>query len=204
MKYRPVLFSGPMVRALLAGTKTQTRRVVKPQPIFYGENSPFARAINPEIIGKPWMPVGGVYQDRWPCKYGSIGDRLWVRETWRCFGGREYEYQKHQGSIRYRADAEPVEAICNEWRPSIFMPRWACRIELEITLIRVERLNEISEEDAIKEGAVQWWLESERLPVHGLAKNCFRLLWESINGNGSWDLNPWVWVIEFKKLEGAQ
>ena len=80
------------------------------------------------------------------------------------------------------------------------MPRWASRITLEITGVRVERLQEISEADAISEGAVQWWQESDRKPVHGLARNCFRLLWESINGPGSWDENPWVWVIEFRRV----
>lgn len=146
-------------------------------------------------------------------KYGQPGDRLWVRETWRCRGGREYEYQQHQPSIMYRADTWEYEQ--EQWRPSIFMPRWASRITLEIESVRVERLNAISAEDAIAEGIR---IEKGSGLIDG--EDCYMMttnsgymrgplgaihaymdLWQSINGKGSWDLNPWVWVIQFKRLE---
>ena len=121
--------------------------------------------------------------------YGEFRDRLWVKETWRVCGGKEYEYQKHQPSVVYRADVGEFDI--EEWRPSIFMPRWASRITLEITQVRVERLQDITEEDAYNEGVSTLWENN----VYA-----FRNLWNSINGPGSWDLNPWVWVIQFKRV----
>jgi len=187
MKERPILFSGPMVRAILEGRKTQTRRVVKPQP--------------------GCDPRDDEHLDMGRCPYGQPGDRLWVREAWHT-DERDLEYAraKHEDAmsdspIYYRADPENDNAGCT-WRPSIHMPRWASRITLEITRVRVERLQEISEKDAIAEGA-----DPYLHPVHpgreGLRHvDGFRSLWESINGPGSWDANPWVWVIEFKRVEG--
>ena len=167
MTERPILFNGPMVRAILDGRKTMTRRIVK----------------------------AGTRDDWNACPYGVIGDRLWVRETWRCFGGREYEYQQHQPSIIYRADDGPTH---NEggWRPSIFMPRWASRITLEITGVRVERLQDISEADAEAEGCTG----DHRADRDSDAAQEFRSLWNQINGKrASWDSNPWVWVVEFRR-----
>lgn len=220
MKERPILFSGPMVRAILEGRKTVTRRIVKPQPhdfihAFSFELHPFASstfngtpaegiAVSPERkvwVMEDWCKnVVGIYGR---CKYGQPGDRLWVRETWRCRGGREYEYQKHQPSILYRCDAEVVDYCTAVWRPSIFMPRWASRITLEIESVRVERLHDITEEDAKAEGVSEsmscGYLDNGTSSCSPRCK--FKNLWQSINGKGSWDLNPWVWMIQFKRLE---
>ena len=143
-----------MVRAILDGRKTQTRRVVKPKP-----------------------DDSGLWNND-KCPYGKPGDRLWVRETFFVDGPR----------IQYRADhhGAPKETI---WKPSIFMPRSASRILLEITDIRVERLHDISADDEKKEGIYS--------PIHELL---FWALWQKINGPESWDANPWVWVITFKKI----
>ncbi len=177
MKERPILFSGPMVQAILSGKKTQTRRVVKQKHL------PFLANI-----------VGGFLDGKWnqrPLPYGQPGDRLWVRETW--------AQDDEDGTIIYRAeDNEAVKAWDQarhesglskyNWRPSIFMPRLASRLTLEVVSVRVERLQDISEEDAIAEGTLA--------PFGGWVGG-YQLLWESINGPGSWDENPWVWVIDF-------
>jgi hypothetical protein len=167
MKERPILFSGPMVRAILEGRKTQTRRIVKPQPLC--------------IASGEWIMNGSA------CKYGKPGDRLWVRETW--WAPRDDvrgEYKREY--IKYAATLDGMGQPT--WKPSIHMPRWASRINLEVVSVRVERLQNISEEDARAEGIWQpnWPLS-------------WRQLWESINGAGSWEANPWVWVVEFKRIE---
>lgn len=205
-KERPILFSGPMVRAIQEGRKTQTRRVVWHPLALH------AKLILGPHDGEWWDCVqqddtGGQIL----CPYGKPGDRLWVRETWRCHGGREYEYQKHQPSIRYRADSDLVDAVSAEWRRSIHMPRWASRITLEIVSVRVEMLQDISEEDAKAEGAdFGFWhpeqgVFSEPTDEEDEQNSCYRdgfgFIWESINGPGSWDLNPWVWVVEFKEVK---
>jgi hypothetical protein len=208
MRERPILFSAPMVRALLAGTKTQTRRVVKPQPwascvIEEGMDgeTPFVYSA---LSGHG--PGYDVEETRKPCRcpYGQPGDRLWVRETWRVCGGREYEYQQDRSQVMYRSthqeDGFPLGWESYVWRPSIFMPRWASRITLEVTGVRVERLQDISEADCAKEGAPFSYsgFAPEDAPDW---RGWYRDLWESINGPGSWDANPWVWVVEFKRLE---
>lgn len=193
MKERPILFSGPMVRAILEGRKTQTRRIVNPQPFPWKMETHRGELF---VLDGGWRPF---------CKvpYGCPGDLLWVRETWRCRGGREYEYQKHQPSILYRCDAEVVDYCTAVWRPSIFMPRWASRITLEIESVRVERLHDITEEDAKAEGVSEsmscGYLDNGTSSCSPRCK--FKNLWQSINGKGSWDLNPWVWMIQFKRLE---
>lgn len=217
MKERPILFSAPMVRALLAGTKTQTRRVVKvqPEPGFignYGPGNPFIRGERGDIR----------------CPYGQPGDRLWVRETWQgpLLDSEEHEAQfsedgpdafKKPGFCAYRA-TDTLDAIDEDgkdlgWRPSIHMPRWASRITLEITDVRVQRLQDIGEADAIAEGIERgedffgcpcWKAYGEPAgsdvvfpddPIGSYAS-----LWTSINGPGSWDANPWVWAIEFRRI----
>jgi hypothetical protein len=188
MREYPILFSGPMVRAILEGRKTQTRRVVK-FPL-----------IDRNYMGNEvaWCETNAMLREGHHelCPYGASGDRLLVRETWRCRGGREYEYQHHQPSIVYKADAEAVDFLQAEWRPSIYMPRWASRITLEIVSVKVERVAEISPRDAISEGfpVVSNGLESQI--------EWFRSLWDSINSKRGfgWDKNPWVWVVEFKRL----
>ena len=177
MKERPILFNAPMVRAILANTKTQTRRVVKARDL-------------------EWMDVHQGLREpdnAERCPHGQPGDRLWVRET---FGHFERNENFAPGcEVFYRADGESL--AMEPWRPSIHMPRWASRITLEIARVRVERLRACNEADAIAEGAP--WAACGA-PQEGSHKAGFAQLWEQINGHGSWEANPWVWVIEFRRL----
>ena len=178
MKERPILFSSPMIHAILDGRKTQTRRIVK--------------SAN-DSCGDPIMPN----DSRLPCKYGKPGDRLWVRESFRLTGDSHGEYYAGDklGGVIYRA-TNP-DGICDMeggWKPSIHMPRAKSRKTLEITGIRVERLQDISEKDAIAEGVGSAVTRDCKRPK-------FVALWESINGPGSWDANPWVWVVGFRRIE---
>jgi hypothetical protein len=207
MKERPILFSGQMVRAILEGRKTQTRRIVKPQPT---KDYVTLMPLSGELVGV--TKHGGPIDNRgWlHCPYGKPGDRLWVRETW---GKVHYEGVDESPTIFYRADERDQERDeLTRWRPSIHMPRWASRINLEVVSVRVERLQDISEEDAMSEGIESWEergvddaQDYYRDYVTGghvyNAKDSFRSLWQSINGPGSWEANPWVWVVEFKRIE---
>ena len=195
MKERPILFSGAMVRALLADAKTQTRRVVKMESHQQIEQRDDGR-------DWPWMYDGERDADYWmACPYGQPGDRLWVRETHApqadCWGSWE-RWTRGEGGpapiIRYAADAEKAPFI-ERWRPSIHMPRWASRITLEITGVRVERLQDISEADAIAEGVYT----DPACPAY----DAYAQLWDEINGLGSWEANPWVWVVGFHRINGA-
>lgn len=225
MKYRPMLFSGPMVRGLLDGSKTQTRRVFK---------LPRGHSWCTELGG---LEMGHIEAERWPgdwhvsefrCLYGQPGDRLWVRET--C---RAEELPDGLDGMRYLADngfasIQPNEEGINRWLemrdygkrpspvarvktvPAIHMPRWASRITLEITGVRVERLQNISEADARAEGIAYDPGEGGVFYVPGTAGcsndsavGSYRQLWESINGPESWEANPWVWVLEFTRVEGG-
>lgn len=211
MKERPILFSAPMVSAILSGQKTQTRRAAKPvrHPDLGNTYDPGALVLEHE----PQHVI-----DR-ACPYGRPGDRLWVRETWMDLSGTGIEpITGSRSRYAYRADT-PAGSYGDEtrkeyglkWRPSIFMPRGASRILLEIVSVRVERLNDISEADAIAEGVSQ--LDDSEGPnfwgvtIDGIhfsaptARDCYALLWAAINGAGSWDKNPWVWVVEFKRIE---
>lgn len=188
-KERPILFSGPMVRALLEGRKTQTRRIVK------RTDSGRVKAIG---SARNWHlddPLAVL-----ACPYGQPGDRLWVRETFRLFDSHEecscYDACRCAGAHGkpiYRAD----HSDDSKWTPSIFMRREYSRITLEIGSVRVERLQDISEEDAKAEGISEEWLKTAK-GREGLVP-VFKELWESINGPGSWDANPRVWVVEFKR-----
>lgn len=206
MKERPILFSAPMVRAILDGSKTQTRRIVKPKWTIYP-------AADPRMT--KWLPA---------CPYGQPGDRLWVRETWQgpLLDSEEHEAQfredgpdafKKPGFCAYRA-TDTLDAVDSDgndlgWRPSIHMPRWASRISLYITGVRVERLQDISDDDCLAEGIAQ--VVRERLPsiqqcgeydaidVDPVAE--YRALWETINGSGAWDVNPWVFAVGFKVVQ---
>jgi hypothetical protein len=197
IKEHPILFSTPMVRAILEGRKSQTRRIIKPQP--FGTIMPHQLKddgfFREEHIGKwLWETKEGEYLKH--CPYGQSGDILWVRETWRPKGhnfpiGYPFEY---------RATAEEDGVPIDEpWKPSIFMPKEVCRIRLEITNIRVEKLQDISEEDAIAEGiSLPNYADQAIKDVHyPEPSTIYSLLWENINGDGSWALNPWVWVIKF-------
>lgn len=188
-KERPILFNDAMVRAILDGRKTQTRRIMK------GAALDWIR-----------LPGGGFSSqfiadaENRLCPFGHPGDRLWVREAWQHIdGGAVHDaaggvMDSHDPETIYRASRPNYPG---PWKASIHMPRWASRITLEITCVRVERLNDISGADAVAEGV------RSRLPDNGIAVSEYRDLWESINGPGSWNENPWVWVIEFKMVEGA-
>lgn len=206
MKERPILFKAPMVRALLAGTKTQTRRIVKARDL-------------------EWMDVHQGLREpdnAERCPHGQPGDRLWVRESFMPIpleaapGPSQTPW-----SIAYAAGGQtellapssynPTLYNYERWTPSIHMPRWASRITLEITGVRVERLQDISEADAKAEGADPLsvagfstddltFIDAPLMGPNSPYKNGFASLWESINGEGSWKANPWVWVVEFRRL----
>lgn len=206
MADRPILFSAPMVLALLAGTKTQTRRILKPQPNMLNG-------------GKPLNDGRGSYSTEGGWKRIPIarGDRLWVREAWRCNGwaidvatifygaseGEGYTAMCEQYPV---ADKKPLR-ITSGWRPSIHMPRWASRLTLTVTDVRVERLQDISEADAIAEGCGQY-SSSTKLsrPFNpdwkGIYREGYAELWNEINGSGAWEANPWVVAYTFTVQNG--
>ncbi len=185
MKEKPILFSGAMVRAILEGRKTMTRRVVKPQ----FRNSTEERFFREE-------------QPTYLCPFGIPSQKLWVRETWLDDGET-----KEQPQWIYRADNENYPRHEGQnWKPSIFMPRAASRILLEVTDVRVERLQDITEADARAEGVepdvdAGYWKGYIFPGFYDSAKKSFASLWQSINGLGSWEQNPWVWVVSFKRIE---
>jgi len=237
---RPIIFSGEMVRAILEGRKTQTRRIVK----FHGQNTLFfqSQAHHDFKTAIPCKKGGWVFwdseytkalqafhddvysdlRDGMKCPYGQPGDRLWVRET--------FQFDNEHGRVFYRADQDNNGNILylmkgeggsgggigtakiDKWRPSIHMPRWASRITLEIVSVKVERLQDISEEDAIAEGYIG--LECKHTYSEYGCTDClntgwieppsldFMLHWNSINGKKyPWELNPFCWVIEFKTID---
>lgn len=211
MKTRPILFNAPMVRAILSGTKTQTRRVVKQSLVRLGDGDWYAfdhKGINYRVNARHTTVAAWAHLLQF-CPYGQPGDRLWVRET--C---RAEELESRLDGVRYLADAafEPIEntreagdawVMMNHYRgqkgatvTSIHMPRWASRILLEVVSIRVEQLQDISGSDCTAEGIVE---ESAPDYVFGL-QEAYRNLWNSINGPGAWESNPWVWVVEFKRV----
>jgi hypothetical protein len=215
MKEKPILFSTPMVRAILEGRKSQTRRVKNLKEIN----------LNP-LSWKYVDKLGGSWKDKAKyiyrfinlfggpinikCPYGEPGDILWVRETWR-------NIEQEDGTVRFEYKATEKINTIDKWKPSIFMPKEACRIRLEVKDVRVERVQDISEEDAIAEGILKLNSSLQQLLMDGVqyfdyskklelfndgvpAKESYKSLWESINGEGSWEKNPWVWVIEFKRI----
>ncbi len=170
MNEKPILFSTPMVRAILLGKKTQTRRVINLKnehglPLHYSR-----------IVDRP-------------CPYGKVGDRLWVRETW-LKDGEVYLYKADFGKGILSSSWE------GHWKPSIHMPKVACRIRLEIVNVRVERLQDISHEDAVAEGC-------QKEDGRSWGRLGFSQLWDQINKDRGfgWDVNPWVWVLDFKRVE---
>lgn len=210
IKERPILFSAPMVRAILEGRKTVTRRPVKGIALEWLRPDGFT----PEFTADPRNQL---------CPYGQPGDRLWVRET------TEIDEQTSDGVVlsRYSADGEPVlysdsddpeyDGTVAHWdyprrsRPSIHMPRWACRILLEITAVRVERLQDISDAqigaegidlDALADGQDRYDMCHAGSGAEGrpTLQTAWRHLWQSVNGLESWTTNPWVWVVEFKRV----
>lgn len=205
MKQRPILFSGPMVTAILEGRKTQTRRLVKPQPdgFIRGASGTFGvpkkiTTKKPHKDGSIWKEEDGTCYDDINCPYGNEGDRLWVRETW----GREYG-----GGFLYRASHSHMKPD-GSWKPSIHMPRTVSRINLEVQSIRVERLQDITREDALSEGVyfdegLQGYVTGKdgRNFHHSDPRISFCKLWVAINGGESWDANPYVWVVQFKQSQ---
>lgn len=201
-KERGMIFNAEMVKALLDGRKVQTRRPmkVKPDGITKGPTSipyKFNRQNHPLISFR------GI--DEIKCPFGKVGDRIYVRETF-CFDNKDYVQTYKDETWRglpdrftaetfYRA-TEEIPDMFPRWTPSIHMPRWASRITLEITNVRVERLQEISEEDAKSEGVNGW--HPDIPATRASHKDVFHKLWDSIYG--SWSANPWVWVVEFKVI----
>ena len=226
IKERPILFSAPMVRAILEGRKTVTRRAVNPQPAltdgsgFSWKGHLFGRGSDDRENSRNFS--------KHCCPYGKPGDRLWVRETWYC---NHFEVQKgpylqpadmvdldqarEDGDLVYAADGlTPYEQEQPTWKPSIHTPRWVSRILLEITDVRVERLQDISEAQAMAEGIVGvafrpddgWPIctgymvgpDDGKTGLQTTAAKAFAGLWDSVGGD--WNANPWVWVVEFKRV----
>ena len=217
MKEKPILFSAPMVRAILDGRKTVTRRVVKPQPA--GEIRRGEPDFNHWIDTKYWERQNqkenrGIGTRGFACPYGQPGDRLWVRETFSgpwCMEAQDGisaappSKWGESSRIWYWADGEPAYGDWTRPRPSIHMPRWASRITLEVTGVRVETLQDIDLADALAEGISDTGaliLDSAGNEQGGPIAE-YAVLWEQINGTGSWDANPFVWVVTFRRIDHA-
>lgn len=208
MKARPILFSAAMIRALLAGTKTQTRRVMKPQPV--------SGSVSWGCIGG--QGFGFIDADRvFHCPYGQLGDLLWVRETWAPRADEESSFRRwflHSEPERTGPRPECLFAadggdpFIERWRPSIHMPRAVSRLTLRITDVRVQRLKDIDGLDAIAEGLSSrdtpgnsWHWDRDATLGFSAPWRAYRALWESINGEGSWATNPWVWALTFEVIK---
>ncbi|BEH73363.1 morphogenetic protein [Edwardsiella tarda] len=185
MKERPIIFNDEMVRAILDGRKTMTRRPVKgvmpDNGLWLKKPTKTRSGITTHVMDAPKHGL---------CPFGSIGDRLWVRETW-----ARYNIDSRSHDMAYRATVPNDWPEGGRWRPSIHMPRWASRITLEITDVRVERLHDITEGDARSEGVT---LSNPRILSH---RDEFRQLWGDIYGCDGWRSNPWVWVIAFRRVD---
>jgi hypothetical protein len=194
-KLIPMLFSSPMATANMAGTKTQTRRVLKPQPTFVEARRQSEGDFTQFTMAEPF------------CRYGKPGDIIWMRESY-------YPGYFGNGDHAYKADWNKTAAeyvSIPKWKPSIHMPLTACRYFALITNIRLERLHKITEADALAEGVSRY----PKSPIYGFkdyliidqfkltAKESYETLWRSINGYLSWHANPWVWVIEYKQLNAT-
>lgn len=240
---RPLIYAGPMVRSVLSGTKTKTRRVMARQKqheftdytLFGQRGHPADEAARRGSWANPWVAIE--HAPDWPdgkddqcfCPYArERGDRLWVRETYYAFGRWETRYSAKKGrdewhfvdmtlecghAYRYAADGDglwpmprrrQLAGATPEWwkRPAIFMPRAASRILLEVTDLRIERLQAISEADAKAEGVA---LDTSAAYLGAAAAAPYRheffKLWESLYGADSWDYNPWMWVIDFRRIK---
>ena len=232
MKERPIVFSAPMVNAILEGRKTQTRRIVEPQPVRVEKYEPDSPFVGQDGLWR-WHNGKIVYNTNCArCPYGKPGDRLWVRER-HCFldvtksalsqfpmgpqngdvvgpdvWNLEVEYSdgtQRDMTIEGSKPKQTRDRGESGWRSPIHMPRWASRITLEITGVRVERLQDISEADARAEGAKSMDIATGRQTLdpnsrQGSYVAHYREIWKGINGPESWDANPWVWVIEFKRV----
>lgn len=207
-----MIFNGEMVRAILDDRKTQTRRIMNNQPA--GDSADTPALIRNVVGGFQWY---GHYGESsiFNCPFGAIGDRIWVRETWAEAGASAPDLKLYRANYpahvpTHYENVPPVDEI--RWTPSIHMPRWASRILLEITDVHVEQLNGISKTDAEAEGIdMEALFDSQDcydcIADHNMtgrptATGAFKYLWESIYGVDSWQANPWVWVIKFKRIEG--
>ncbi len=234
MKERPILFSAPMVKALLAGTKTQTRRIVKPQPrtedtwdwVWPLPASRFTRGTTVAWRNDQKPTISMIRS----CPYGEIGDHLWIRETWTdansddgpvvCYRADLNRRYLNRESWPVNYDLYPGGKFCKwagdvesetegGWKPGIHMFRWASRITLRITDVRVERVQQITEADAIAEGAIPWEFDAAQPMTTGELgaaspyRGGYACLWDDINGDEYWKLwksNPWVWVVSFERI----
>ena len=211
MKQRPIIFSSEMVKAILEGHKTQTRRVIKPQPILF-EGREWRWAGAGWSASMNFVPILPGHSIESRCPYGKPGDLLWVRERFRELIDLGVGTNSSSNYYEYKADRKPDSIDFNpdvKWKPSIHMPHEASRIFLAVVEVRVEKLQEISDEDCIAEGILSGddWseLDDHRLNkvVFLTARSAYEALWNEINAKRgfSWKDNPWVWVIEFKMLE---
>lgn len=230
MTDRPIIFSAPMVRALLAGRKTQTRRILKPQPVQHAPDLAFTWGKFTGLWPDDWFGNGGEIDDALPY---AVGDRLYVREAWNCFSfsqdgevawpakriptKREFDELAELGvrgdyQIVYAESDRAREHFADQkWRPSIHLPRWASRLTLTVSDVRVQRLQAISEEDCIAEGPkLRGWadfgymsalngpmVETDQPHVSATPRTWYRELWDSLHGDGAWDENPWVVALTF-------
>lgn len=213
MREYPILMSAPMVRATLSGAKTQTRRIVRPQPVQAMRQYPLMNApescyvYSPRGTNREWFDWGRGFDPAIAseCPYGGVGDRLWVREAW---GEYHYTYgleNTPSSKVIFRADLPNIRNFAG-WRPSIHMPKWACRLVLEILSIHVERLQDITEEDARAEGVEKEFRTVVMSPsgckdyhIPNSYRGGFANLWDEISKREyGWDFNCWVWRIEFK------
>lgn len=213
MKARPIMFNAPMVRALLDGTKTQTRRAVKlphQNPLGKWEPTTFGGPAGGSLRnGRTAPEQGGIWHTRTGhligCPYGQPGDQLWVRETFAKIDGQTQPWIETDYRATYEHGARLGDSLGfkKRWTPAIHMPRVASRITLEVTGVRVERLHDISEADAIAEGLSRTASGSWLPGPCDHPEWAYHQLWDQINGPGSWDANPWVWVVEFKRVEAS-
>ncbi len=201
---KPILFNSEMVRAIVSGQKTQTRRIIKPEPLSVVDNATVP------YIGTPSELMKALEQSNRKPPY-VVGDTLYVRETWAYHKLAINSHQDDKGPFVYAADPMADQhRLGDVWRPSIHMPKYAARIFLEVANVRAERLHNISEQDCWDEGCEEIMHDFDDISQIEMAKNIgsciedmrpvYALLWEKINGAGSWDANPWLWVVNFKKV----
>lgn len=213
MNFKPILFSTEMVKAILSGSKVQTRRVVKPQPT----NNDYSPTFFTDHFGKQFLEFRKsevlVESKTWECPYGQVGDVLWVRETFAKIKSLEtgLTYSLTKADFEHYEN-KLIQGEKVKWKPSIHMPKEACRLFLKIKSIRVERLRDISEADAVYEGIEVIHFAEPSVPIfkrYDLKEKLgtvnpifsFESLWQKINGRQSLINNPWVWVIEFERIE---
>lgn len=217
VKERPIIFNAEMVRAVLVGRKAQTRRIINWRGLDEGLNVQFSGLRASEEPNGWVIESNSRTSSEWrcqptPCPFGAVGDRLWVRETFRVHSRATdvatliYKASEQQ-SWTQQTHRVPIEkcnkpAVVDTWTPSIHMPRWASRITLEITCVRVERLNSMTEKDALAEGCLGGHDSIPGYQYSATPHEHFHHVWQSIYGADSWQANPWVWVIEFKRVEG--